>query len=140
MDFFGLAGVKYALAVIGAGVILASCVVVDEPVRPAPPRPGGPPQACTFEYAPVCAARGGREQTFGNACMARVDGFRVVHEGECRRGGGGGQRPPQACTREYAPVCAERGNRRQTFGNACVARAEGFSVAHQGECRGGGRR
>lgn len=44
---------------------------------------------------------------------------------------------PQACTMEYQPVCGERGNRQQTFPNSCNARAEGFRVAHNGECRSG---
>lgn len=125
-----------------AGLFMASCtVVVDEEPRPGPPRPGGPPQACTFEYAPVCAERGRDRQTFGNACQARVDGYRIVSQGECRRGGGGvgpgPDRGPQACTREYQPVCAARGGREQTFGNECVARADGFRVIYDGECRTG---
>ena len=41
---------------------------------------------------------------------------------------------PQACTREFAPVCGQRGNRRQTFSNACMARASGFAVVHRGQC------
>lgn len=51
--------------------------------------------------------------------------------------------PPQrpgsvACTREYQPVCGERRGDRQTFPNACVARADGYRVSHAGACRGGG--
>lgn len=50
--------------------------------------------------------------------------------------GSGWDRPPQrACTMEYRPVCAERRGHRQTFGNSCVAEAEGFRVVHRGECR-----
>ena len=45
---------------------------------------------------------------------------------------------PTACTYEYAPVCAERRGDRQTFPNACTARAEGYRIAHPGECRRGG--
>jgi hypothetical protein len=41
---------------------------------------------------------------------------------------------PQICTREFAPVCGQRGNRRQTFSNACTARASGFAVVHRGQC------
>lgn len=117
-----------------ATLFLASCVVVEEErPRPGPP-PIDRPQACTFEYAPVCGERRGDRQTFGNPCLARADGYNIVSQGECRRGGGG-QPGPQACTREYAPVCGERGGQRQTFGNECVARSEGFRVAHPGECR-----
>lgn len=50
-------------------------------------------------------------------------------------GGGPSPRPPAACTMEYAPVCGERGARRQTFPNACEARSRGFDIAHRGQCR-----
>jgi hypothetical protein len=57
-------------------------------------------------------------------------------------GPGPGPRPlpperPQFCTREYDPVCARRGNDRQTFPNACQAEAQGYRVIRGGECRGG---
>lgn len=41
------------------------------------------PDFCTQQYDPVCAVRNGRERTFSNACMARVEGWRVVDEGPC---------------------------------------------------------
>lgn len=40
-----------------------------------------------------------------------------------------------ACTSDYRPVCAIRGNARQTFANACAAKAAGYRVAGQGNCR-----
>jgi hypothetical protein len=79
------------LAVAAAG-ILASCVVVEDGPGPRPPRPGpgpGGPVMCTQQYDPVCGERRGDRQTFGNACMADAEGYRVVSSGECRRGGGG---------------------------------------------------
>ena len=55
---------------------------------------------------------------------------------------GPGHRPPPprpggptACTFEYAPVCGERRGDRQTFSNACLARADGYRVAYGGQCR-----
>ncbi|WP_366931283.1 Kazal-type serine protease inhibitor domain-containing protein [Nitratireductor sp.] len=86
-----------------------------------------------MEYNPVCARRGGEQRTFGNACSARAQGFRIVRPGTCRPQS---NRPgrPQACTREYRPVCARKGGQRRTFGNACSARAAGFRVVRPGQC------
>ena len=44
-------------------------------------------------------------------------------------------RPGPVCTQQFDPVCARRGAQTRTMGNACVARAEGFRVLYQGECR-----
>lgn len=134
MRSFSFARIAGGLAV--AAVVLAGCTVVvdDGPGhRPPPPRPGGP-AACTFEHAPVCAVRGRDRQTFSNACMARSDGYRVVHAGACRSGGPGPMPPPRACTREYAPVCARRGRDVRTFGNACEARAADYRIIGAGRC------
>ena len=38
------------------------------------------------------------------------------------------------CTQEYAPVCAEAKGQRQTFSNACFARAAGARIVHRGAC------
>ncbi|TKT74982.1 Kazal-type serine protease inhibitor domain-containing protein [Aquamicrobium sp. LC103] len=46
---------------------------------------GRPPaMACTREYAPVCARRGGHVRTFGNACEAESARYQIVGRGECR--------------------------------------------------------
>lgn len=46
---------------------------------------------------------------------------------------------PIACTREYAPVCAVKGRQRKTFSNACMARAERYTVIDQQPCERDGR-
>lgn len=115
-------------AIFAALVFLSSCVVVEEP-RPVRPGPGG--GFCTREYQPVCAGRGNERRTFSNACMADRSGFRVIHRGECRRGGSS---QPQFCTREYRPVCARQGTRLRTFSNSCEANAAGWRVISPGRC------
>lgn len=45
---------------------------------------------------------------------------------------------PGACSREYQPVCARRGDNQRTFSNACLADRAGFRVVRRGECRRGG--
>lgn len=130
MQLLSLAKITAGAAVV-ATVLAACTVVVDEGpgYRPPPPRPDRPAM-CTREYAPVCGQRGNDSRTFGNACMARADGYRIVGQGECR--------PQRACTMDYRPVCGERRGDRRTFSNACVADAEGYRVVSSGECRRGG--
>ena len=112
--------------------LLAACtVVVDEGQRPRPPRPH--PQLCTMQYEPVCARRGGDRQTFANACQAERAGYRIVRDGPCRDGGGGG-REQTFCTREYAPVCARRHGEVRTFPNECEARAADYRIIGDGPC------
>ena len=126
-----------AATLLLSGAVVAACTAVVVEERP-PTRPGAP-QMCTMQYDPVCGERRGSRQTFGNACEADRAGYRIVHPGECRRGGwaGPGTAPPdrpQFCTREYAPVCATRGGSRQTFGNSCEAEAAGYRIIRDGRC------
>lgn len=99
---------------------------------------GDGPRACTREYDPVCARRGGNRQTFSNSCEAENAGYRVISGGECRGGGGGGGggggEEPRFCTREYAPVCGRRGGDRRTFPNSCEADNAGYRVISDGGC------
>jgi hypothetical protein len=45
---------------------------------------------------------------------------------------------PQFCTREYAPVCGQRGPSLRTFPNSCEANRVGYRIVSRGECRGDG--
>jgi hypothetical protein len=92
------------------------------------------PIACTLEHAPVCARRGSQQRSFSNACNAQAAGFLVVHRGQCLTSSPPNASRPVACTREFAPVCAVRGNAVRTFDNACLARANGFRTIRAGRC------
>ncbi|TGR30658.1 MULTISPECIES: Kazal-type serine protease inhibitor [unclassified Mesorhizobium] len=45
---------------------------------------------------------------------------------------------PQFCTKQYEPVCARRGDDRQTFANACLADRAGYRIVRDSPCRDGG--
>lgn len=69
------------------GLSLGSCMEsMPHPERPRPPRPPRPGPMCTMEYAPVCAMKGRDRKTFGNACQARAQGYRIIANGECVSG------------------------------------------------------
>ena len=145
------------LSVLAGVMFLAGCVAEGgpdyrPPVRPAPTQP----QMCPMNYAPVCGQRGSSRQTFGNACQARADGYRIVSNGQCNSrpvtgpgSGWAGERPGRpphqsnrpgcpgagACTREFAPVCARRGSSTQTFPNRCEAERAGYRITSANQCR-----
>jgi Kazal-type serine protease inhibitor domain len=66
-----------------------------------------------------------------SACTVTVD------EGNPPPRPGPGPDRPGICSRDYNPVCAQRGGERKTFVNGCIADSRGFDVIYRGECRVG---
>jgi hypothetical protein len=112
-------------AAVAAALWMMPTVVLAESSPPI-----GLQTMCPSVYEPVCAEKAGDSRTFGNACLARREGFAVTAEGRC----GGGSGLPRFCTREYRPVCGEKNGARRMFGNACEAAAEDYTVVREGSC------
>lgn len=132
---------RFANGILAAAVLLLSQILAGSAASAQElPRflpPDSSRTVCTQQYDPVCASRGNRLRTFGNACEAQRSGYRIEYGGECGSAGRD-RRPdrPGACSREYAPVCAVGRDGRQTFANLCEAQRAGYRLVHPGECRG----
>lgn len=66
------------LGLAGLGLLVTGCEVTEssQTYRSGP--------MCPQIYDPVCAERWGEERTFPNACEARVAGWRIVANAQCR--------------------------------------------------------
>lgn len=82
--------------------------------------------ACTMQYDPVCAVKGGAYATYGNGCVAASEGAVFQHQGECTAAELAGRQegtyhPPAHCTawNDGCNLCS-----RSADGNAfCTMRA-----------------
>jgi hypothetical protein len=97
-------------------VLLAACGNTDGGAPP--PGSGGGPNVCGGLAGIAC--QDGQYCDMGAVQCGAADG-----QGVCRE-------IPQACTREFRPVC---GCDDKTYSNACTAASAGVSVSSQGECQ-----
>lgn len=120
-------------------------------------------QACTLEYAPVCAISTEESpctlspcpnqyyQTYGNACAARTDAAQILTDSACDKDLEDTKVVAPwigsiACPSVFDPVCGKASSGRQcitapcptheytTYPNSCVANASAADITWQYEC------
>jgi len=124
--------------------------------------PGQLAQACPRIYRPVCAFTPGGWRTYGNSCLARNAGARLIRQGACRasdngriccqrgrreffssrrecRRAGGRIVPDRFCRRlecgDRRPVCGWWRGQRRNFANICELRRSGGRFIRYGRCQ-----
>jgi hypothetical protein len=109
----------------------------DTAFSQCPARESCGPVPCPLNIDPVCGfLQSGGTAAYDNACVACADpNVQGYWPGTC--GAACSDPRPEACTREYRPVCGRYGDgTRQTHPNGCDACADPRVVDHlPGECQ-----
>ena len=112
---------KSHLALVSCAVLAGSFLLASGPAAAAP-------KFCPEIYEPVCAVtRAGVNETYTNACFARMAHARILAPGRCLG---------PICFFLVDPVCARvPGHRPQTYSNLCLAEVAHATLIHKGACK-----
>lgn len=94
-------------------------------------------RGCRASDMPVCGVRADGPKSYGNACLARADGARMVHPGQCE---------PLLCggigVLDSHPMCGRDPLNHQmiTYPNKCAAEHAAANWLYDGPCRPGRHR